>query len=110
LLLSLITSSSFAAVRRIRSGAKLDHQLAVEGCGNARKGVDSGWPRTPLQPRNRGLRRPTELGQFTLGDAPGFPSLRDPFRNQAEQLLIIRISRTAYSLAKRREAVVEAAR
>lgn len=76
-------------MRRIRPGAKLDHQLAVEGCGNARKGVDPGWPRPPLQPGNRRLRRPTELSEFTLGDAPGFPPLRDPFRNQAEQLLII---------------------
>src|SRR5689334_9385177 len=90
-LLSLIRLSLPAFPRRIRPGAELDDQLAVECGSDARQGVDPRRPCPALHPGDRRLRRPAELGQLALGDSPGAPSLRDPFGDQAEQLLIIGI-------------------
>jgi hypothetical protein len=93
-------------VRRIGSGAKLDHQLAIESRGNTCEGVDPRWSCPSLHPGDRGLRRPAELGQLALGDTPRFPPFRDTLRNQAEQLSIIVIDCAANRLSKRREAIV----
>jgi hypothetical protein len=78
-------------LRRLRPGPELDDELTIEGRGDTREGVDPGRPRPSLHPGDRGLRRPAELGQLTLGDSPGVPSLRDAFGDQTEQLSIVRI-------------------
>jgi hypothetical protein len=85
-LLSLIRLSFPAFGGRIRPGAKLDDELAVERGGDSRQGVDPRRPRPALDPGDRRLRRPAKLGQFALGDPPGDSPLRDPFGDQAEQL------------------------
>jgi hypothetical protein len=50
-LLSLILFSFSALLRRIRPGAELDHELAIESGGDARQGVD---PRRPFSPLDAG--------------------------------------------------------
>jgi len=90
-LLSFIRFSFPAPLRRIRPGTELDDELAVEGGGDARQGVDSGRSRPSLHPGDRRLRGTAELGEFALGDPPGRASLRDALGDQAEQLSIVRI-------------------
>jgi hypothetical protein len=90
-LLSLILFLLFFCLRRLRPGAKLDDELAIEGGGDARQGVDPGRPRPSLHPGDRGLRSPAELGELPLRDSPSHASLRDALCDQAEQLSIFRI-------------------
>jgi hypothetical protein len=90
-LLSFIRFSFSASLRRIRPGAKLNDELAIEGGGDPRQGVDARRPLASLHPRNRRLGRPAKLGEFALGDSPRDPPLGDAFGDQAEQLSIIRI-------------------
>jgi len=90
-LLSFIRFSFSASLRRTGPGTELDHELAIEGGGDPRQGVDARRPLAPLHPGDRRLRRPAELGQFALGDAPRFPPLGDALGDQAEQLSIVRI-------------------
>src|SRR5689334_7439862 len=90
-LLLLIRSLLFVCLRQLRPGAELDDELAIEGGGDARQGVDAGRSRPSLHPGDRRLRGPAELGQLALGDAPGVAPLRDPFGDQPEQLSIVRI-------------------
>jgi hypothetical protein len=90
-LLLLIQSLLFVRLGRLRPGAELDDELAIEGGGDARQGVDPRWPSPSLHPGDRRLRGPAELGQFALGDPPGVAPLRDPFGDQPEQLSIIRV-------------------
>jgi hypothetical protein len=78
-------------MRRIGPGAKLDDELAIEGRGDPRQGVDARRPLASLHPGDRRLRRPAELGEFALGDPPRFSPLRNAFGDQSEQLSIIRI-------------------
>jgi len=89
-LLSLIQSLPFVCLRRIRPGAELDDELAIEGRGDTCQGVDPGRPRPSLDSRDRRLRGSAELGQLALGKPPGVPPLRDAFGDQAEQLSILR--------------------
>jgi len=76
---------------RIRPGAKLDDELAIECRGDARQGVDARRPLASLHPGDRRLGRRAELCQFALGNSPGDSPLRDAFGDQAEQLSIVRI-------------------
>jgi hypothetical protein len=78
-------------VRRFGPGAELDDELAIEGRGDPRQGVDPGRPFPALHTGDRRLRRPAELGQFALGDSPGVASLGDALGDQAEQFTIVRI-------------------
>jgi hypothetical protein len=50
-------------------------QVAVEGVGNAKEGVDPGRTPAAFEPRDRGLRRADEIGELGLGEAPLLPSL-----------------------------------
>ncbi|HET9198573.1 MAG TPA: hypothetical protein VFN92_10015 [Solirubrobacterales bacterium] len=90
-MLSLIYFSFRASPRRIRPGPELDYQLAIEGGGDAREGVDPRRPRPALDSGDRRLGGPAQLGQFALGDSPGVSPLRDAGGDQAEQLSVVRI-------------------
>jgi len=90
-LLSLIRRSFRASLRRIRPGAELDDELAIEGGGDPRQGVDARRPLASLHPGDRRLRGSAELGEFALGYPPGRAPLGDALGDQAEQLSIVRI-------------------
>jgi hypothetical protein len=56
-------------------GPELDRELAIERVCDALEGVDPGRAAAALEPRDRRLRRATELGELHLGEA----ELASPF-------------------------------
>ncbi len=69
--------------------SQLDDQLAVERLGDPEQRVDPRRPAARLEPRDRRLRRPGQLGQLLLGEAEGLPLIGDLLRDAREEPALV---------------------
>jgi hypothetical protein len=64
---------------------EIDDEVALQRIRDPEERVDPRWTASPLEAGNRGLRRPDELGQLTLGQSAFLPPFGDLLCNRSEE-------------------------
>lgn len=78
-------AGSNGGTRGLGTRAQLNDEVAVQCIRDAQQRVDARRPPAGLEPRDRGLCRPGQLGEPALGESLFPASLRDPVRDCGEE-------------------------